>query len=212
MDLVFIHFEVDAAELLRFIPPGLTLELFQGKAWIGIVPFRMEGVSKRGWPAPSMLCDFPEINVRTYVTDGHKSGVWFLSLFAPHRIAVWVARSFFNLPYYFARVSITEKDRAFHYRMQRGERMFVADYKPGRFISTEAGSFSHWATERYCLYSVDRYGCLWRGEVQHAKWPLQEATVDIQINRIAPVTLGAMHPTVLFSSKLDVVLWSLAKV
>ena len=212
VELVFIHFEVDAAELRRLLPPGLTLELCQGNAWIGIVPFRMEGVSKCGWPAPSMLCDSPEINVRTDVTDGQKSGVWFLSLFAPHRAAVWVARTFFNLPYYFADVAITEKDRGFHYRLDDGERAFVADYTPGRFIPTEAGSFSQWATERYYLYSADRLGGLCRGEVHHAKWSLQEATVDIQVNRIASVSLGAMHPTVLFSRKVEVVLWSLAKV
>ena len=32
---------------------------------------------------------FPELNVRTYVTLGGKPGVWFLSLDAANRLAVW---------------------------------------------------------------------------------------------------------------------------
>jgi hypothetical protein len=212
LDLAFIHFEVDADELRRVIPPGLTLELFQGKAWIGIIPFRMEGVTKRGWPAPSFLCDFPEINVRTYVTDGKKSGVWFLSLFAPHRTAAWYARNFFHVPYHFGEVAIRENAGAFHYRMQCGPLKFEAEYRPGRFIAAEPGSFELWATERYCLYCVDRSGRLLRGEAQHAQWSLQTATIDIGINMIAGMRLGAMHPSVLFSRKVDVVLWDLEPV
>jgi uncharacterized protein len=212
LDLAFIHFEVDPAELRSLIPSGLKLELFDGKAWVGVVPFRMEGVSRRGLPAPSLFCDFPEINVRTYVTDGKKSGVWFLGLFAPHRTAVWFARNFFKLPYHHARIITSDGDGVCHYTAKRGALEFDADYKPGRFASSEAGSFAHWATERYCLYSADPSGRLSRGEVQHAKWPLQEATIDIRINTIAGMQLGPMHPTVLFSRKVDVVLWSLERI
>jgi uncharacterized protein YqjF (DUF2071 family) len=212
LDLAFIHFEVEPAELRSQIPEGLELELFEGKAWLGIVPFRMEGVSRRGWPTPSILCDFPEINVRTYVTDGKKSGVWFFSLFAPHRTAAWFARNFFQLRYYYARVTTSEREGICHYTAKRGALEFVADYKPGRSAPSQPGSFSHWATERYCLYSADRKGRLSRAEVQHAKWPLQEATIDIRTNTISGMQLGPMHPTVLFSRKVDVVLWSLEQI
>ena len=62
------------------------------------------------------------------------------------------------------------------------------------------------------FYSGGRDGRLSRGEVQHARWPLQEATVDIRINTLAGIPLGPMHPTVLFSRQIDVVLWSLERV
>jgi uncharacterized protein YqjF (DUF2071 family) len=108
LDLAFIHFEADAAELRKLLPVGVELDLYEGKAWIGIVPFRMEGVTRRGWPAPAWLCDFPEINVRTYVTAEGKRGVWFLSLDATNPLAVWTARTFFYAPYFTARVALTE--------------------------------------------------------------------------------------------------------
>lgn len=211
LDLVFIHFEADPDELRKHLPPGLELELFEGKAWVGIVPFRMEGVTRRGWPSPASLCDFPEINVRTYVTDGRKSGVWFLSLFAPHHSAAWFARNFFNVPYHHARVTIAEEGGSIHYDAQRGPLKFTADYRPGRVAPGIPGSFAHWATERYCLYCVDGHGRISRGEVHHAKWPIQEATIKIEQNTIAGMRLGAMHPTVLFSRRIDVVLWSLER-
>ena len=209
LDLAFIHFEVDPADLRKRLPPGLELELYEGKAWLGIVPFRMQGVTRRGWPAPSWLCDFPEINVRTYVTDGRKSGVWFLSLFAPHYAAVWFAQNFFKLPYHYAKIATTEKSGSIHYDAQKGPLKFIADYAPGRMVPSVPGSFAAWATERYCLYSVDRIGGIARGEIHHAKWPLQEATITIELNTIAGIKLGAMHPHVLFSRQIDVVLWSL---
>jgi uncharacterized protein YqjF (DUF2071 family) len=213
LDLAFIHFETDASSLGKLLPEGLELELFEGKAWVGIVPFRMEGVTRRGWPAPSLICDFPEINVRTYVTDGQKSGVWFLSLFAPHHAAAWFARQFFKLPYHYATVATPESEGVIHYAAQRGALKFVADYTPGRTALSIPGSFSHWATERYCLYSADRSGGISRAEIHHAKWPLQEAEIEIRHNTLAGgIELGPMHPTVLFSRKIDVVLWSLARI
>ncbi|HXS70891.1 MAG TPA: DUF2071 domain-containing protein, partial [Patescibacteria group bacterium] len=40
----------------------------------------MEDVSPRGLPALPYLGAFPEVNVRTYVRDGARDGVWFFSL------------------------------------------------------------------------------------------------------------------------------------
>ncbi len=212
LDLAFIHFEADPADLRGLIPAGLELELFDGKAWIGIVPFRMEGVTKRGWPAPSLLCDFPEINVRTYVTDGRKSGVWFFSLSVPHFAAVWFARKFFHLPYFNARIVTSDVGGGVHYAAQRGPHEFVAEYRPGPLAPSKPGSFSAWATERYCLYSRSADGRIFRGEIHHIKWPLQQATIDLRINTLSDYPLGPMHPEVLFSRRVDVVLWSLEQI
>jgi uncharacterized protein YqjF (DUF2071 family) len=212
LDLVFIHFEADAGELKRQLPHGLELELFEGKAWIGIVPFRMEGVTKRGWPAPAFTSDFPEINVRTYVTDGKKPGVWFLSLDAGNRLAVTMARVFFHLPYFHARMSATEDAGRYHCASRRTGHEFVANYRPGEMADSRPGSFAHWATARYCLYAQAAAGALYRGEIQHPAWPLQQAEIEIQTNTLADVKLGAMHPAVLFSKRVDVVVWPLERI
>jgi hypothetical protein len=48
--------------------------------------------------------------------------------------------------------------------------------------------------------------------VQHAKWPLQRARLEIQTNTLSEIPLGVMHPEVLFSRRLDVVMWPLEQI
>src|ERR1700722_9834071 len=95
-DLLFAHWEVDAAVLRGLIPDGLELDLFDGRAYVGAVPFRMEGVRPRQISPIPGLDAFPELNLRTYVTAAGKPGVWFFSLDADQRLAVRVARRFFH--------------------------------------------------------------------------------------------------------------------
>ena len=212
LDLAFIHFEADPAILRALIPCGLDLELFDGKAWIGLVPFRMEGVTGRGLPAPSFLCDFPEFNVRTYVTNGKKPGVWFFSLDVPSRLAVWVARRFFHLPYFRAAIHTECEFGKYDYCIRRDEHVFEASYLPGAPVSVTAGSFANWATERYCLYSQSVDGRLFRGEIQHPKWPLRSAQLEIRANSFSRIPLGRQHPDVYFSPRVDVVIWPLEQI
>ena len=87
-DLLFAHWVVDEAALRPLIPPSLEIDTFEGRAYLGVVPFGMEDVSPRGLPALPYLGAFPEVNVRTYVRDGAQDGVWFFSLDAGRRLAV----------------------------------------------------------------------------------------------------------------------------
>jgi uncharacterized protein YqjF (DUF2071 family) len=97
-DLLFAHWPVSAELLRRFVPEPLRVQEFDGTAWIGIVPFRMESVMHRPLPDLPWISAFPELNVRTYVEHGGKPGVWFLSLDATNVLAVAAARRFFICP------------------------------------------------------------------------------------------------------------------
>ncbi len=211
-DLLFIHFEVDPAAVAALLPPGLHPDLHGGKAWIGLVPFRMEGVTRRGWPAPAWLCDFAEINVRTYVTHRGKPGVWFLSLDVINPLVAAFARTFFHLPYWRARIGLDATPEGLRYRVQRGAHRFEAVYAGGEPVPAAPGSFAEWATERYCLYTVDGGGRILRAEVQHPRWSLQKAQLVLQTNTMSPVALGAQHPEVYFARRVDVVVWPLVAV
>lgn len=79
-DLLFAHWPLPAEVLRRALPRGLELDTYEGRAWLGVIPFRMGGVRPRGVPALPGLSAFPELNVRTYVRAGEKPGVWFFSL------------------------------------------------------------------------------------------------------------------------------------
>ena len=87
-NLLFVHWEVPLELLRPLIPERLTIDTFEGQAWIGLVPFRMNYVHWRGIPPIPGTSTFPELNVRTYVTIDDKSGVWFFSLEAGNKLAV----------------------------------------------------------------------------------------------------------------------------
>jgi len=106
-DLLFAHWPVKLSALRPLVPPQLPLDTFDGSCWLGVAPFHMSGIHARGLPALPGLSSFPELNVRTYVTLNDKPGVFFFSLDAANRAAVWAARRFYRLPYFKALMSST---------------------------------------------------------------------------------------------------------
>lgn len=218
LDLAFLHWAVEPDQLQRRLPRGLSLDTFDGKAWVGITPFRMSDVRPRFAPPLPWVSAFPELNVRTYVLRDGKPGIWFLSLEAGNPLAVRGARWGYHLPYYDARMSVEQNGDWIDYRSRRTDRStspadFAGRYRPtGDVYRAVAGSLDYWLTERYCLYTLDRRGRLCRGEIHHAPWPLQPAEAEIEINTIAAangVRLPPEPPLVHFARRQDVVGWYL---
>jgi hypothetical protein len=222
-DLLFAHWPVPAAELRALLPrtePTLELDTFDGVGWLGVVPFRMGGVRLRGLPPLPGTDAFPELNVRTYVTAGGCPGVWFFSLDAASRLAVRIARATFHLPYFDAAMACTERAGEIHYSSRRTHRdggtarLEVRYRATGEPFASRPGSLEHWLTERYRLFAADRRGRLWRGEIEHAPWPLQPAEAEfatLDMTRWLDLALPAQPPHLLFARKLDVRAWRLAR-
>jgi uncharacterized protein YqjF (DUF2071 family) len=220
-DLLFAHWAVDAAVVRRLIPKGLELDLFDGRAYVGVVPFRMEGVKPRGLPALPALNAFPEINLRTYVNSGGKPGVWFFSLDAGQKLAVRVARRFFHLPYFDARFEIGIADENMDYSVVRTHRgmpkaSFAARYYPvgAAYKSTER-SLDSWLTDRYCLYTADKEGRVYRGEIDHERWSLHHAEAEVQVNTLGEwlgIEMKGPPQTLHFAKSLHVRAWLVERV
>jgi uncharacterized protein len=219
-DLLFAHWALDAEALRRLIPGGLELDLFDGRAYVGAVPFRMEGVTPRWVPASPWLSTglsaFPELNLRTYVKAGGKPGVWFFSLDAGQKLAVRVARRFFHLPYFDAKFEINNATGGVEYSALRTHRgapgaAFAATYRPvGAVYGSEVGTLDSWLTDRYCLYAADNAGRLYRGEIDHEPWPLQHAAAEVQVNTLGDwlgIEMKAQPDTLHFVKSLDVRAW-----
>ncbi len=220
-ELAFLHWPVSTRWLRTRVPLGLEIDEFDGTAWIGVVPFRLR-IRLRGLPAIPRVQVFPELNVRTYVTAGGRPGVWFFSLDAPSPLAIWAARRWFHLPYFRARFEVREQPATsgdgagwIHYhstRLEGDSAEFGVRYRPtGPLVLASPGTLDHFLTERYCLYSADPAGMLYRADVHHAPWPLQAGEAEIATNTItAPLGLeleGA--PRVAFSRRVDVATWPL---
>ncbi len=215
-ELLFAHWAVDPQAVATLLPDGVTLDTRDGQAWVGVVPFLMSNVAPRCCPLIPGLSRFLELNVRTYVTIDGKPGVWFFSLDAANRLAVRVARATFNLPYMDATMSIDHETQGkITYRSQRTHRgepaaEFDADYAAtGEFHEAEPGSLEHWLTARYCLYSANRKGRLFRGEIDHPPWSLAAADYTERVNTMGE-PLGFVftgEPHLLIAKPVDVRAW-----
>jgi uncharacterized protein YqjF (DUF2071 family) len=215
-DLLFAHWPLPPTVLRPLVPSQLELDIFDGECWVGIVPFRMSGIRARALPPLPGLSRFPELNVRAYVTYGGKPGVYFFSLDAASRAAVWVARAFYHLPYFHAAMTSREHDGSIHYTSYRhqGSAQFRGSFRPiGEVRLREKKSIEHWLAERYCLYTTHR-GRVYRGEIHHPPWPLQDAEAEFERNTMAQaagINLPASMPLLHFARRQEVLIWPLQR-
>ncbi len=215
-DLLFAHWPIDAAVMRPLLPSQLQIDTFEGQTWLAVVPFRMTGVRLRATLAVPRLSAFPELNVRTYVTFGGKPGVWFFSLDAGNSVAVAIARAWFHLPYFRARMSCAQREGWIHYQSERTHHGAPAAALEGRYrpvsevLCPQRGTLEHFLTERYCLYTIDGRGQIIRAEIHHPPWPLRVAAAEFTGNTMAEasgIVLPARKALLHFAHRQDVVAW-----
>lgn len=217
-ELLFLHWEISKQFLDKILPRGLEVDTFQGKAYIGLVPFRMKGVRPIFLPPLPWVSYFSELNVRTYVKTQGKPGVYFFSLDAGNRIVVEIARKYFHLPYlnaniHFKKEGIKKEFHCFRIDSRANPGEFHAIYFPSsKVYQSKQDTLENWLTERYCLYSRDSKGELYRGEIHHLPWPLQKAECHIYHNTILKnhnIRILESEPLIHYSESLKVALFPL---
>jgi len=216
-DLLFAHWKVPAEKIRPLVPTPLALDTFGGNAWLTVTPFHMS-LRFRGLPILTGMARIPELNCRTYVTVEGKPGIFFFSLDAASRFAVWGARKFYCLPYFSAQMHTDARNGAIDYsssRIRGGAAVFRGSYAPtSPHRYAKPGSIEHFLAERYCLYTVWR-GAVYRGDIHHLPWPLQDASAQIEENTVpsvAGIELDAKTPVLTaFVKELKVLIWPLAK-
>jgi uncharacterized protein YqjF (DUF2071 family) len=211
-ELTFLHWRYEAAAVQRLLPPGLTVETFDGTAWVGLVPFFLRvglpGVSSVPW-----MSRFAETNVRTYVRsqDG-TSGVWFFSLDAARLGAVLVARSTYRVPYFWSKMAIERSGSTISYSCRRrwpGPRDAVSEavIEIGKqFRADELRELDHFLTARWALFSAPRRG-LRHAQASHDPWPLHRGRVlafrdELLVAAGLPAPVG--DPLVHYSPSVEV--------
>lgn len=217
-DLLFVHWRLPAESIAPLLPPELTLDTWEGNAWVGLVPFRMSGV--RPWWSPWGL-RFLETNVRTYVHfRGREPGVWFFSLEANHWPAVKTARSLWHLNYHWAEMSFERLGERVCYRSRRRLATAASSIEIGiagnqGAAPAPAGTLEHFLIERYLLYSRSPSGKLWRGQVCHRPYLLQSAELlhcEESLRRANGIPADGPPCHVVFSAGLDVEVFPLIPV
>ena len=212
-NLTFLHWEIASEELEPLLPSGLKLDLFEGKAYIGIVPFEMKNI-RPAWCPQVLGFNFLETNVRTYVIHNQEPGVFFFSLDASSYIAVKVARWIWHLPYFHSAMTLSNKDAIYNYTLKRTDKVQsqikieVSETLP----PSEADSLEYFLLERYLLFTELR-GQLLRGQVHHIPYPVRQAElIDFEDQLLEINNIGGISSSpdlVHFSQGVDVEIYPL---
>ena len=175
--LLFLHWPVAAKRLRPLIAPRLSLDTFEGQAWVSVTLFTMRGIRPVLPPLP-VVSQSHELNVRTYVHFNGVPGIWFFSLDASNTLAVLGARAAVGLPHFRARMKLREHDADLQFTSTRAR----PGAPPARFEGAWArgeplpppppDSLDFFLVERYCLYTV-HWGRLYRVCIFHRPWPLR---------------------------------------
>jgi uncharacterized protein YqjF (DUF2071 family) len=213
--LLFLHWPVSVSELRSIVPAGLEIDTHEGVAYVGLVPFAMEGVRPL-WLPEALSMAFLETNVRTYVhVGGRDPGVYFFSLDAASRVAVRVARAFWSLPYELSEMTLERHGDAVRYRVTRRSgtrpRLELAYRIDAPLGPSAPGTLEHFLLERYLLH-VERRGRLWTGQVHHQPYPVQCAELhELGDELIAATGLSVNGPAPLvhYAEGVDVEIFGL---
>ncbi len=210
--LTFLHWAFEPGAVQRLLPEGLEADLFDGAAWVGLVPFFMHVATPGGRSVP-WVSDFCETNVRTYVRDRDgRTGIWFFSLDAARAGAVAVARTTYRLPYFWSAMRLTAAGPRISYSCHRrlpgprGVSSRVKVFVAGRYGSDELTQRDHFLTARWILFSVTGHRHRF-ARAQHQPWPLFRAQVaDLDDGLIAAAGLPSPQgePLVHYSPGVDV--------
>jgi uncharacterized protein YqjF (DUF2071 family) len=107
-----------------------------------------------------------------------------------------------------------QADGIVHYssRRRNASAEFRGHYEPISDVKlAQKGSIEHWLTERYCLFTAYQ-GRVYRGDIHHLPWPLQNAQAELKTNTVAAaagISLPHTAPLLHFARKLEVLIWPL---
>jgi uncharacterized protein YqjF (DUF2071 family) len=172
-NVVFLHWEVDLEILKQLIPDNLEIDLYDGAPWVSIVAFTMEKIRPRHLPSIGFVSNFDELNIRTYVKYGGKTGVYFLSIEAGSSLSCRLAELMSGLPYRYSKIERSEKQfRSFNLK---NNDTFKIDFSIGKMIENK-NTLDNWLTERYALFQNAKEN-INQFEIHHLEWPLHDLSI-----------------------------------
>jgi uncharacterized protein YqjF (DUF2071 family) len=197
--------------LRRIVPDLLHLDSFEGSYYISIVAFTMQKIRPRNLPSVKIFSDFHELNVRTYIENDGKKGVYFINIEAQKTLSALMARSLSGLPY--EKSNMTRQHN--YYSSKNEAKNFHLEVKftvqDTNQVKTESDK---WLTERYCLYLAQN-NTLYRYEVHHKEWEIEPVKIEaLKVNyKVGEIMLTENQPYIAHYSKgVQVLAWGKEKI
>ncbi len=185
-DMLFLHYQIPPTLLRPYVPKEFEIDLFEGKAWISIIPFKITKMRARGLPYFPYLHNYLELNVRTYVKYKEVPGIYFFSLDADKLLVVLGAQLGLGLPYKKAHMSFHQEEDQFLFQSSRegSKQNYKLDVHYERttiLYEPLPDSLDFWLLERYSMFSI--FGNLIiRGDIHHDQWKVSMVHADIFTN------------------------------
>ena len=171
---LFLHWDVPYEFLRELVPDKLTIDSYDRKYYVSLVAFIMQNVRPKNFPSLKFISDFHEVNVRTYVNNDNKKGVYFLNIEAEKNISAFIARHLSGFPYEKSDISRNENSYVSINRKKNLKLKTV--FKIGELL-TEKTELDIWLTERYCAY-VEKGQNIYRYNIHHNEWEIQNVNVE----------------------------------
>lgn len=202
---IFLHWQVELQELQKFVPEELEIDLFEGKPWVSVVAFTMEKIRPKNLPSFKPISNFDEINIRTYIKSGHKTGVYFLSIEGGTSLSCTIAKKMSELPYRYSEIErTTNKFKSSNNKFNDKLHM---EFVIGKEIK-EKTALDIWLTERYALFQ-DTEKSINKFEIHHLEWIINELALSkLAVNYKRFDKLLKHNPDkIQYSSGVQVIAW-----
>lgn len=173
--VLFFHWTIPFDILRKCVPENLNIDTFDGKCYVSLVAFTMEKIRPGFLPAVGLISNFDEINLRTYIENDNKKGVYFLNIEAGKTLSTFIAKSISRLPYEKSNIIRTESTY-YSENIKRGFNLHTEfEIKNELHHKTE---LDKWLTERYCLYlDIDKKS--YRYDIHHKEWDLKSVEIKM---------------------------------
>jgi uncharacterized protein len=174
-----LNYEVEPSLLNPHVPPGTTLDSFNGRTYVSLVGFRFCRTRLLGFFPVPFHSDFDEVNLRFYVRrkagGDDRRGVVFIAEVVPRRAIATTARLAYGENYTCLpmkhRIEAEELSRTAEYKWRVGGQWCGLSARTvGLPTRPQEGSLEQFITEHYWGYSTQRTGGCIEYHVSHVPW------------------------------------------
>lgn len=181
-NLLFLHWQCEAADIQQTLPKGLFVDTFEGNAYFSVAAFLMEDVRLGYLPAIPGFSHFIEINTRTYIYDEYGTvGVWFYTMDLNSYLCARLAKKAFSLPYLHAQLRNGTAGSSQFITGNRKDHpqtsiQFNFDPIENPIYFAQEGTLDYFLVERYVMFA-EASSRLYNARVRHTPYPLQSVKI-----------------------------------
>lgn len=183
-NIIMANYEIDPKLLIPYLPNGVSLDLFNGKAYVSLVGFMFKNTKLFNVPIP-FFGSFEEINLRFYVIrkEGNilKRGVVFINETIPYQLVAWVANKLYNEHYTVVptKHELSSNNKTiqikFEWLLQKKWNTIAVGYE-SKTESMKTGSLEKFIYEHYYGYTKINDLKTEEYQLRHPSWKIHKVT------------------------------------